>query len=364
MKKNIIIFMPSIEGGGVEKNLLLVTNFLAKRLNGVTLISISKKFKNKFNKFVSFKTLNAKLWDKQPRRFKYFLAICLLIVELIKDRNKVVFAFQANLYCIIICKIFFIKIIVRSNSAPIGWSKNILKRIIFKYFLNQANQVMVNSNEFKIDLKKKFNITSKCIYNPLNSKEIINKSKKKSHKYFKKKSDIKILNIGRFTEQKDQITLLKSLKLINEQVNFEAIIVGRGEFKESLTENIRKFKLSKKVKLVNFLSNPFPIIKESNLFILSSKFEGLPNVLLESLVLKKFIISSNCRTGPNEILSNGKGGLLFEVGDEKGLAKKILFFIKNKKICNQKLNYARQRLYRFDYNKNLSEYLKLVQKFI
>ena len=55
------------------------------------------------------------------------------------------------------------------------------------------------------------------------------------------------------------------------------------------------------------MKNPFPLIKQADLFILSSKFEGLPNVLLESLVLKKFIISSNCRTGPKEILLNVRG---------------------------------------------------------
>ena len=67
-------------------------------------------------------------------------------------------------------------------------------------------------------------------------------------------------------------------------------------------------------------------MKQTNLFVLSSKFEGLPNVLLESLVLKKFIISSDCRTGPKEILLNGKGGLLFKVGDYKMLEKRIKYF--------------------------------------
>jgi glycosyltransferase involved in cell wall biosynthesis len=364
MKKEVIIFMPSIEGGGVEKNLFIVTNFLAKKLDGITLITVSKKFKKKFNSFVKLKTLSAKFWDRQPRRIKYFVSIFLLIFELIKDRNKLVFAFQANIYCIIICKLFFIKIIVRSNSAPVGWSKNPIKRFIFKFFLNQANQVMVNSNDFKKDLKNEFNVISKCIYNPLNSKEIKKKSKVKVSNYFRKKKVIKILNIGRYTDQKDQITLLKSLKLIDNKIDFEAIIVGRGEFKSMLINNIKKFQLSNKVRLINFLSNPFPIIKECNVFVLSSKYEGLPNVLLESLVLKRFIISSDCRTGPNEILSNGKGGLLFKVGDENELAKKILFFSKNGMICNKKLQYAIKRLYKFDYNSNLNQYLNLVKTFL
>ena len=135
MKKKLIVFMPSIEGGGVEKNLFIVTNHLAKKIGEISLITISKKYKNKFNKLVKIKTLSSSFWDTMPRRIKYFLSIYLLICEILKDRNKVVFAFQANIYCIIICKLLFIKIIVRSNSAPFGWSKNPFKRLLFKFFV-------------------------------------------------------------------------------------------------------------------------------------------------------------------------------------------------------------------------------------
>ena len=115
------------------------------------------------------------------------MSIILLLHEILKDKNLVVFAFQANIYCIILCKIFNIKIIVRSNSAPIGWTKNLVKKKLFKFFINKADRVMVNSFEFKKDLKKEFNVNSKCIYNPLDLENIIKKSKKKSKKYFKNK---------------------------------------------------------------------------------------------------------------------------------------------------------------------------------
>ena len=75
MKKKLIIFMPSIEGGGVEKNLFLVSNYLCKKLNNVTLITISKKYKNKFNNSIKFISLTSNVWDKLSRRSKYFLSI-------------------------------------------------------------------------------------------------------------------------------------------------------------------------------------------------------------------------------------------------------------------------------------------------
>mgnify|MGYP001215665263 CR=1 FL=1 len=363
MKKKLVIFMPSIEGGGVEKNLFIVSNFLAKKLNKIFIISASLKYKSKFNKNINFVGPKSKIWDTKSRRTKYFVCLFLLLKQIIKNKNILVFAFQANIYCIIICKLFGVKIITRSNSAPAGWSKNIFKKLIFKYFLNIADLVVANSQKFVLSLKKEFNLDALCIYNPLDIDNIIYQSKKNKKKYFKTKK-IKILNIGRFTDQKDQITLVKSLNEIKNKIDFETIIVGRGLLKERIKNEIDNNKLNDKIKILDFLRNPYPIIKQSDLFILTSKYEGLPNVLLEALTLKKFIISSDCETGPREILSNGKGGFLFKVGDYKTLSHKIILFIKNKRKLKKKIEYGHKKLKRFDYHKNLRKYLTVVNKFL
>ena len=364
MKKKLIIFMPSIEGGGVEKNLFLVSNYLVKKIDQVALITISKKYKKKFNNSIEFISLISNCWDKLGRRSKYFLSIFLLMREILKNKNIIVFAFQANIYCIIICKLFSVKVIARSNSAPAGWSKNIFKKLFFKFFLNLADKVMVNSIQFKRDLKKEFGVNAICIYNPLNHDEVIKKSKKKSKKIFTNKKQLKILNIGRFTEQKDQLTLLKALNLIKKDISFQAIIIGRGKLRNDLIEYINKNKLNDCIKIIDFVENPFPLLKQTELFILSSRYEGLPNVLLEALSLKKFIISSNCPTGPKEILLNGNGGLLFKVGDYKQLAKKISYYQNNKNKCKKLLNHSIQNIKRFDYKTNMQKYLFLIKKFI
>ena len=104
--------------------------------------------------------------------------------------------------------------------------------------------------------------------------------------------------------------------------------------------------------------NPYNLIKKSDVFLLTSIYEGLPNVLLETQVLKTYIISSNCPTGPREILLNGKAGSLFKVRDYKGLSKMIINFSKNKKKYNKQLLTGYKFLYRFDYQKNLNQYFK------
>ena len=220
---------------------------------------------------------------------------------------------------------------------------------------------MANSNDFVKSLKLEFNLKAKCIYNPLNKKEILRKSKLNSKKFLKNQT-LKILNIGRFVEQKDQITFLKALNLIKDKINYEAILVGRGDDKIILKKFINKEKLNDKIKLIDFAENPYPIIKQTEILVLTSKYEGLPNVLLEAQVLKKFIISSDCPTGPREILLNGKGGLLFKVGDFKELAKKIIYYQKNKKDLKELVNQSYRQLNEFDYDSNLNKYLELIRR--
>ena len=98
-------------------------------------------------------------------------------------------------------------------------------------------------------------------------------------------------------------------------------------------------------------------------FILTSKYEGLPNVLLEALSLNKLVISSKCSTGPKEILMNGKVGILFKVGDYKKLSKIILNY-SNKKFLKPKSYLIEQSLKKYDLKSNCKKYLNIIERFI
>ena len=360
MKKKLILFMPSFEGGGVEKNLFLIANFFIKKIDKISIITVSKKYKNRFNKKISFISPKYFFWDNFNRPIKYIICLYLLLLEYLKSKNLIVFCFQGNVLCIIFCKILNIKIIIRPNSSPSGWSTNFIKKKVFSYTLKLSDKVIVNSIKFQNELKNNFKIKSECIYNPLNYKEIKKLSNKKVNHLFFTKKHIKIINVGRLVEQKNQITLLKAINHIKTKINLKLLIIGEGENKKKLYKYVRDNKLNKIVKLKDYTKNPYPYIRSSDLFILSSLFEGLPNVVLEAIALNCFVISSNCPTGPSEILDNGKGGLLYKMKDYKDLANKILFFISHPKICKIKLNYSKKRLNRFNYNINLNKYLNAV----
>ena len=352
--------MPSFEGGGVEKNITLIANYFVKKNPSISLITSSKSIKKKFSKKVHFISPISSAWNSYGRLPKYLICIFLLFKEYKKDKNFKVFSFQGNILCIIFCKLFHIKIATRPNSSPSGWSNNFFKKILFSKILSWSNLIIVNSLKFKKEIKIKFNLNSICIYNPLNTREISALSKTKINFKFFEKAHVNLISIGRLVSQKDHITLLKAINHIKAKLKLKLLIIGEGDQKINLLSYIKENNLEKIVKIKDRLENPYPYIAKSEIMILSSKFEGLPNILLEGLALKKFIISSNCPTGPDEILDSGKGGFLFKVGNFKDLAMKILIYVKQKRKCKKMKRFALKRIDRFNFEKNLFNYYKIL----
>ena len=316
----------------------------------------------KFLKGVKFIGTQGSFWFNKSRIVKYILCLAILFLNLLFRKDKpLVFAFQANIYAILIAKILNIKIITRSNSAPSGWSKNYFKLKIYKLLINMADDVMVNSIEFKKIFEKKFGAKVKYIYNPFDKNFVDKKIKNKIKNVFFKKNFLNIISIGRLTSQKDHLTLLKSIKQLKPCLKIRLIIIGNGKMQNLLQNYILNNKLEHKVKLLGYLDNPYPYIKNSEILILSSQFEGLPNVLLEAQYLKKYIISTDCPTGPKEILLNGRAGDLIKIGDYKRLSFLISNYYKRKKIINKKINVGFKNFYRFDYNLNCKKYLEFVK---
>lgn len=358
MEKKIVLFMPSVEGGGVEKNFFIISNFLKKKIKNTFVITAEKNLSKKIEKG-NIIYPKSDFWRNKNRPKKYLICLILLIKFLLQNKNVIIFSFQANLYAIVIAKLFGQKIISRSNSSPSGWSNNFVKKILYKIGLKLADKIIVNSIEFKNEMKKKFSINVVHIYNPLDKERIIKLSKKNVKNPFQKKT-WKIINVGRLVDQKDQMTLLKAINYIKNRIEINLIIIGRGKNKQDLLNFIKDNKLNKLVKIF-YTNNPYPYIKLSDVFVLSSIFEGLPNVLLEAASLKKFIISSDCPTGPKEILDQGKGGDLFKCKDFKSLGKKILESFNKKRVLDKKIQHNYKKLIRFESKVNLDKYLNIIE---
>lgn len=137
-----------------------------------------------------------------------------------------------------------------------------------------------------------------------------------------------IIAIGRLTKQKNfsfLIDVFKKLKLDNDDLKL--IIFGSGEEKKSLEKKISLFSLNKNIQIFPFTKNIYPYLKNANCFVLSSLWEDPGFVLLESCFCRTFIISSDCKNGPKEIIKKNKAGLLYETSSESDFLIKYNQFL-------------------------------------
>ena len=142
------------------------------------------------------------------------------------------------------------------------------------------------------------------------------------------------------------------------------VIIGRGYKEKILRKYVRENKLEKIVKLIGYKENIESYIEASDIFVLSSIYEGVPNVLIESLYLKKYIISSDCSTGPKEVLNNGKYGDLFKVGDYNQLFKLLKNFNNKSKKTKYKISQGYKSLARFNHKNNCRKYFQIISKYL
>ena len=360
-KKKLLVFIPSIEDGGVEKNLFIILNYLKIKIRDIHLLTFDNSKKNYFNSKIRIINPQFNFFFFKGRYPKYILCLLLLIKILIFDRNYLVLSFQANIYVLMTSKIFRLKVISRSNSSSAGWSQNPIKQFIFSYFFKKADKIIVNSKDFKKEMDKRYSINSCCILNPFIFKKIKSDSRAKVQKLFSKDA-LKIISVGRLTLQKDFMTMVKAINLVKKR-NVELIILGKGSERDNLQKFINNNNLSNKIKLIGYKKNPFKYINQSEIFLLTSIFEGSPNVLIEAQYLKKYIISTNCPTGPREILENGKIGDLIKIGDHKKLSN-ILENFRLNKITKKKIELGFKNTKQYDYKLNCLSYYNLIKAYL
>lgn len=133
-----------------------------------------------------------------------------------------------------------------------------------------------------------------------------------------------VIAVGRLSPEKDYETLIKAFAKVLEKRSARLIILGEGPERSRLEDLVLKLKVKASVQLVGFVENPFVFMKMADLYVLSSNQEGMPNSLLQATILGCKVISTDCKSGPSEILENGRYGLLVPIGDSTILANAIL----------------------------------------
>jgi len=369
-KIKLIFFHPYSDIGGADNSLYRLIKNLNLNDFSITFLSLNNSFLKKIlNKKIQFIKLNAS---------RSLFAINELRILLKKNINqneykKILLISNQNFANIIAIfstlNINQVKTILieRNHLDELNFYNNIydfLKKNFLKVLIKQlyirANMVIGISKKLSRDLQhftKKKVIT---VYNPSYDSDIHKKSKATTSLSNKYKY---IINISRFTKRKDHTTTLKAFKMASEVLkNIRLLLIGYGPELENIITISKNLGIYNKIKIIKKCHNPFPFLRKSHLLILTSRYEGFGNVLVEALTLGVPVISTNCKSGPSEILLNGKGGELISIGDYNNLSKKIIkHFKKPKKLINKTI-FAKKHLQRFEIKKHSKVYSDIFKK--
>ena len=231
-------------------------------------------------------------------------------------------------------------------------------KLYFKYVYDNQNIITV-SKAMEKDIVEGMSIKPKLIktiYNPFDFEFIRSESKKNDKDLPQEKY---LIYVARFTERKNQKLLIEAYHKSNTQ--YPLLLMGDTytesdqEYLESLNNLIKKFNLSEKVIFTGFKKNPYPWIRNAELFIMSSNSEGLPLVLVEAMILNTKVISTDCPTGPSELLTGDLAKFLSPVGDSNKLARNIDIALTDYPPITEK------RLQKFNSQYSVNEYLKLLK---
>ena len=129
-----------------------------------------------------------------------------------------------------------------------------------------------------------------------------------------------VISVGRLVSAKDFATLIRAFSRLHERLPARLLILGDGRQRAALQRLIRRLGLGDVAALPGFLPNPFAHLARADLFVLSSRYEGSPNALIEALACGTPCVATDCRSGPREILADGRLGPLVPVGDAVALA--------------------------------------------
>jgi glycosyltransferase involved in cell wall biosynthesis len=163
------------------------------------------------------------------------------------------------------------------------------------------------------------------IYNPVITPALLARARQApDHPWFGPGQPPVILGVGRLTPPKDFPTLIRAFAEVRRCRLARLIILGEGEDRPALEALINELRLSADVALPGFRNNAMAYMAGSELFVLSSAWEGLPTVLIEALAAGTKVVSTDCPSGPREILQNGRLGALVPVGDARALARAMI----------------------------------------
>lgn len=327
---DIALYVPSLRGGGAERVMVLLANGLAERGYAVDLVTASAE-----GPYRTEVSSSVQLVDLEAKRVAASLPGLVRYLRLAKPKSMLSAVAHANVIAVLAR--FFAHIptrLVVSEHNTLSESRKRTKDLngkvvqsLMRWAYSKADAVVAVSKGVADDLAETLAFPRswiEVVYNPVVTARLLERAKAPlDHPWLSPGQPPVILGVGRLTLQKDFATLIKAFARVRKDHNSRLVILGEGELRSELEELTHQLGVDADVSLPGFAENPFAWMSNCRVFVLSSAWEGLPTVLIEALATGAIVVSTDCPSGPAEILENGAWGALVPVGDADALATAI-----------------------------------------
>lgn len=387
MKKKIAILGHSMGGGGAERFITYLLESLTEDFE-VHLLLFERRIEYKLPENIKIEYLENENLNERSNIINIFRLP--IAVKKLKDYCKknsvdIVISFlnRPN-YVACLAKFFGLKakVIINEQTNSILWYETGFLRRIFgnlsvKTLYSMADAIVPNAEGIRYLLEEKYKLTNKFyVTNNIIDLALINNLKKEAVEKIQF-NNFTFIYASRLNPRKGHRLLLEAFAELKDQ-DCRLLLLGKGKLENELQEFAKELKISDRVVFLGFQINPFKYLSRADCFVMTSEFEGSPNVLVEAMACGIPVISTDCLTGPRELLSPNTHpleqvqdgleitdyGILVPVNNKKSLIAAMLKVINDPSLAQKFKECGIERTLSYDINVVIPKYKTFLESFI
>ncbi len=370
-RKKVFFVLPVMKGGGAEKVASILINHLDRTKYALSLVLFNKE-----GEYLDTIPPDVEIIDLAKRSRFDFVTLVLKLRRLIRARKPdlvVSSLYYPNIITVLAvllartgCKVVVTE---HSNHVKLLPYKRFasIVRLLMSFTYRRAHRIVAVSKCVRNDLAVDFKIGPepfRVIYNPLEWDAIEALSAAPlSHPFFDDgRERFVVVGVGRLTRAKNYDMLIEAVASARHKIPASLLLVGHGELEEDLKQRVRELKMDAHVDFVGFQENPYQWMKRSDLFVMSSSWEGFGIVIAEAMACGVPVISTACHGGTNEIVTDGENGRVVPVGDSDALAAAIVEIAEDKAHREEMVRKGLERARGFDCTAVVARYEEVLDE--
>lgn len=328
--KNITFILPDLIPGGAQKVFISLCEEFSKSGINTKILVLTKQ--GEFQKHIPVATKLVFLSPNyhKPNLLAYITAFIKLTYIFFKNPSDIYISTLTgtNLFCLSALILSFKRTNLYIREANVLQNINsVLKIYLMKILYPYAKRIICVSPTIQTELFSTLKLSKSKLFfipNPIDIKRASRLAREQCpHPWCQDKSVPLLVSVGRLVQSKGFDTLIAAVSELQKTRAVRLIIAGDGPLKTELSRQISESNCNHCIDLIGYTDNPYSYIESAKIFVLSSNWEGFVNVLLEAIALGKQVVSTNCRSGPSEILDHGKFGRLVPVRDVSSMITAI-----------------------------------------